>query len=76
MWCSSPVGLCPAGMFPTIFTLGIRGLVVPFRDEGWVVASVAIICRSRRRAWQRLQGVIADLVLLATLLPAAGPVLR
>ena len=62
------VGLCHSVMFPTIFTLGIRGLG-PLTEEG----SGLLIMAIAGGALSALQGVIADHVglQLSYLLPAA-----
>jgi FHS family L-fucose permease-like MFS transporter len=68
MWCLIAVGLCHSVMFPTIFTLGIRGLG-PLTEEG----SGLLIMAIAGGALSALQGVIADHVglQLSYLLPAA-----
>jgi FHS family L-fucose permease-like MFS transporter len=68
MWCLIAVGLCHSVMFPTIFTLGIRGLG-PLTEEG----SGLLIMAIAGGALSALQGVIADRVglQLSYLLPAA-----
>ena len=68
MWCLIAVGLCHAVMFPTIFTLGIRGLGA-LTEEG----SGLLIMAIAGGALAALQGVIADRVglQLSYLLPAA-----
>jgi hypothetical protein len=54
MWCLIAVGLCHSIMFPTIFTLGIRGLG-PLTEEG----SGLLIMAIEGGALSALQGVIA-----------------
>ncbi len=68
MWCLIAVGLCHSVMFPTIFTLGIRGLG-PLTEEG----SGLLIMAIAGGALAALQGVIADHIglQLSYLLPAA-----
>jgi FHS family L-fucose permease-like MFS transporter len=68
MWSLIAVGLCHSIMFPTIFTLGIRGLG-PLTEEG----SGLLIMAIAGGALAALQGVLADLVGLqqSYLLPAA-----
>ncbi len=68
MWCLIAVGLCHSVMFPTIFTLGIRGLGA-LTEEG----SGLLIMAIAGGALSALQGVIADRVglQLSYLLPAA-----
>ena len=68
MWCLIAVGLCHSVMFPTIFTLGIKGLG-PLTEEG----SGLLIMAIAGGALAALQGVIADHVglQLSYLLPAA-----
>jgi FHS family L-fucose permease-like MFS transporter len=68
MWCLIAVGLCHSVMFPTIFTLGIKGLG-PLTEEG----SGLLIMAIAGGALSALQGVIADRVglQLSYLLPAA-----
>jgi FHS family L-fucose permease-like MFS transporter len=68
MWCLIAVGLCHSVMFPTIFTLGIRGLG-PLTEEG----SGLLIMAIAGGALSALQGVIADHIglQLSYLLPAA-----
>jgi FHS family L-fucose permease-like MFS transporter len=68
MWCLIAVGLCHSIMFPTIFTLGIRGLG-PLTEEG----SGLLIMAIAGGALSALQGVIADRIglQLSYLLPAA-----
>ena len=68
MWCLIAVGLCHSVMFPTIFTLGIKGLG-PLTEEG----SGLLIMAIAGGALSALQGVIADKVglQLSYLLPAA-----
>ena len=68
MWCLIAVGLCHSVMFPTIFTLGIRGLG-PLTEEG----SGLLIMAIAGGALSALQGVIADRIglQLSYLLPAA-----
>jgi len=67
MWCLIAVGLCHSVMFPTIFTLAIRGLG-PLTEEG----SGLLIMAIAGGALAALQGVIADHVglQLSYLLPA------
>ncbi len=67
MWCLIAVGLCHSVMFPTIFTLGIRGLG-PLTEEG----SGLLIMAIAGGALAALQGVIADHIglQLSYLLPA------
>jgi FHS family L-fucose permease-like MFS transporter len=55
MWCLIAVGLCHSIMFPTIFTLGIRGLG-PLTEEGSGVLIMAIA----GGALAELQGKLAD----------------
>jgi FHS family L-fucose permease-like MFS transporter len=55
MWCLIAVGLCHSIMFPTIFTLGIRGLG-PLTEEG----SGLLIMAIAGGALAELQGTIAD----------------
>ena len=55
MWPVLAVGLCNSIMFPTIFTLGIRGLG-PLTEEGSGLLIMAIV--GGAGAW--FQGVIAD----------------
>lgn len=68
LWCLIAVGLCHSVMFPTIFTLGIKGLG-PLTEEG----SGLLIMAIAGGALAALQGVIADRVglQLSYLLPAA-----
>ena len=68
MWTLIMLGLCHSIMFPTIFTLGIRGLG-PLTEEG----SGLLIMAISGGACAALQGVIADHVglQLSLLLPAA-----
>ena len=68
MWCLIAVGLCHSVMFPTIFTLGIKGLGA-LTEEG----SGLLIMAIAGGALAALQGVIADRVglQLSYLLPAA-----
>ncbi|MBI1364330.1 MAG: hypothetical protein GC153_00030 [Alphaproteobacteria bacterium] len=68
MWCLISVGLFHSIMFPTIFTLAIRGLG-PLTEEG----SGLLIMAIAGGALSALQGVIADHVglQLSYLLPAA-----
>ena len=68
MWSLIAVGLCHSVMFPTIFTLGIRGLG-PLTEEG----SGLLIMAIAGGALAALQGVIADHIglQLSYLLPAA-----
>jgi FHS family L-fucose permease-like MFS transporter len=68
MWCLIAVGLCHSVMFPTIFTLGIKGLG-PLTEEG----SGLLIMAIAGGALSALQGVIADRfgLQLSYLLPAA-----
>ena len=55
MWCLIAVGLCHSIMFPTIFTLGIRGLG-PLTEEG----SGLLIMAIAGGALAELQGTLAD----------------
>jgi MFS transporter, FHS family, L-fucose permease len=55
MWCLIGVGLCHSIMFPTIFTLGIRGLG-PLTEEG----SGLLIMAIAGGALAELQGKLAD----------------
>jgi MFS transporter, FHS family, L-fucose permease len=55
MWCLIAVGLCHSIMFPTIFTLGIRGLG-PLTEEG----SGLLIMAIAGGALSELQGKLAD----------------
>jgi len=55
MWCLIAVGLCHSIMFPTIFTLGIRGLG-PLTEEG----SGLLIMAIAGGALAELQGKLAD----------------
>ena len=57
MWSLLAVGLCNSIMFPTIFTLGIRGLG-PLTEEG----SGLLIMAIAGGALAELQGVLADTV--------------
>jgi MFS transporter, FHS family, L-fucose permease len=68
MWCLIAVGLCHSIMFPTIFTLGIRGLG-PLTEEG----SGLLIMAIAGGALAELQGKLADHVglQLSYLLPWA-----
>jgi MFS transporter, FHS family, L-fucose permease len=68
MWCLIAVGLCHSVMFPTIFTLGIKGLG-SLTEEGSGLLIMAIAGGSLAA----LQGVIADRIglQLSYLLPAA-----
>jgi MFS transporter, FHS family, L-fucose permease len=68
MWCLLAVGLCNSVMFPTIFTLGIRGLG-PLTEEG----SGLLIMAIAGGALAELQGVLADRIglQLSYLLPWA-----
>jgi FHS family L-fucose permease-like MFS transporter len=68
MWTIILVGLCHSIMFPTIFTLGIKGLG-PLTEEG----SGLLIMAIAGGALSALQGVIADHygLQLSFLLPAA-----
>jgi FHS family L-fucose permease-like MFS transporter len=68
MWCLLAVGLCHSIMFPTIFTLGIKGLG-PLTQEG----SGLLIMAIAGGALAAVQGVLADHVglQLSYLLPAA-----
>jgi FHS family L-fucose permease-like MFS transporter len=68
MWCLIAVGLCHSIMFPTIFTLGIRGLG-PLTEEG----SGLLIMAIAGGALAELQGRLADHVglQLSYLLPWA-----
>jgi FHS family L-fucose permease-like MFS transporter len=67
MWSLIAIGLCHSVMFPTIFTLGIRGLG-PLTEEG----SGLLIMAIAGGALSALQGVLADHVglQLSYLLPA------
>lgn len=68
MWTLILVGLCHSIMFPTIFTLGIRGLgTLTEKGSGLLIMAIA------GGALSILQGVIADQVglRLSYLLPAA-----
>jgi FHS family L-fucose permease-like MFS transporter len=67
MWCLIAVGLFHSVMFPTIFTLGIKGLG-PLTEEG----SGLLIMAIAGGALSALQGVLADHVglQLSYLLPA------
>ncbi|HEY6453511.1 MAG TPA: sugar MFS transporter [Steroidobacteraceae bacterium] len=68
MWSLIAVGLCHSVMFPTIFTLGIKGLG-PLTEEG----SGLLIMAIAGGALSAVQGVLADRVglQLSYLLPAA-----
>ena len=68
MWALIAVGLCHSVMFPTIFTLGIKGLG-PLTQEG----SGLLIMAIAGGAFATLQGVFADRfgLQLSYLLPAA-----
>jgi MFS transporter, FHS family, L-fucose permease len=68
MWCLIAVGLCHSIMFPTIFTLGIKGLG-PLTEEG----SGLLIMAIAGGAFSAAQGVLADHIglQLSYLLPAA-----
>lgn len=68
MWCLIAVGLCHSIMFPTIFTLGIKGLG-PLTQEG----SGLLIMAIAGGALSAVQGVLADHIGLqqSYLLPAA-----
>jgi FHS family L-fucose permease-like MFS transporter len=68
MWSMIAIGLCHSVMFPTIFTLGIRGLG-PLTEEG----SGLLIMAIAGGAFSALQGVLADRIglQLSYLLPAA-----
>ncbi|MGC8520583.1 MAG: sugar MFS transporter [Steroidobacteraceae bacterium] len=57
MWSLLAVGLCNSIMFPTIFTLGIRGLG-PLTEEG----SGLLIMAIAGGALAELQGVLADTI--------------
>jgi len=67
MWSLIAIGLCHSVMFPTIFTLGIRGLG-PLTEEG----SGLLIMAIAGGAFSALQGVLADRIglQLSYLLPA------
>ena len=68
MWCLIAVGLCHSIMFPTIFTLGIKGLgPLTQRGSGFLIMAIA------GGALATLQGVLADRIglQLSYLLPAA-----
>ncbi len=67
MWSLIAVGLCHSVMFPTIFTLGIRGLG-PLTEEG----SGLLIMAIAGGALSALQGVLADHIglQLSYLMPA------
>lgn len=67
MWSLIAIGLCHSVMFPTIFTLGVRGLG-PLTEEG----SGLLIMAIAGGAFSALQGVLADRVglQLSYLLPA------
>ncbi len=67
MWSLIAVGLCHSIMFPTIFTLGIRGLG-PLTEEG----SGLLIMAIAGGALAALQGVLADRIglQLSYILPA------
>jgi MFS transporter, FHS family, L-fucose permease len=68
MWCLIAVGLCHSVMFPTIFTLGIKGLGA-LTEEG----SGLLIMAIAGGALSYFQGVLADHIglQLSYLLPAA-----
>ena len=68
MWSLIAIGLCHSVMFPTIFTLGVRGLG-PLTEEG----SGLLIMAIAGGAFSALQGVLADRIglQLSYLLPAA-----
>jgi FHS family L-fucose permease-like MFS transporter len=68
MWSLIAIGLCHSVMFPTIFTLGIRGLG-PLTEEG----SGLLIMAIAGGALSALQGVLADHIglQLSYLMPAA-----
>jgi FHS family L-fucose permease-like MFS transporter len=68
MWSLIAVGLCHSIMFPTIFTLGIRGLG-PLTEEGSGLLIMAIAGGAASAA----QGVLADRIglQLSYILPAA-----
>jgi FHS family L-fucose permease-like MFS transporter len=68
MWSLIAIGLCHSVMFPTIFTLGIRGLG-PLTEEG----SGLLIMAIAGGAFSALQGVLADRIglQLSYLMPAA-----
>ena len=68
MWCLIAVGLCHSVMFPTIFTLGIKGLGA-LTEEG----SGLLIMAIAGGALSYFQGVLADHVglQLSYLMPAA-----
>jgi FHS family L-fucose permease-like MFS transporter len=68
MWSLIAVGLCHSVMFPTIFTLGIKGLG-PLTEEG----SGLLIMAIAGGAASALQGVLADRIglQLSYILPAA-----
>ena len=68
MWCLIAVGLCHSVMFPTIFTLGIKGLgALTAEGSGLLIMAIA------GGALSYFQGVLADHVglQLSYLLPAA-----
>jgi FHS family L-fucose permease-like MFS transporter len=67
MWSLIAIGLCHSVMFPTIFTLGVRGLG-PLTEEG----SGLLIMAIAGGAFSALQGMLADRVglQLSYLLPA------
>jgi FHS family L-fucose permease-like MFS transporter len=67
MWSLIAIGLCHSVMFPTIFTLGIRGLG-PLTEEG----SGLLIMAIAGGALSALQGVLADHIglQLSYLMPA------
>ena len=67
MWSLIAIGLCHSVMFPTIFTLGVRGLG-PLTEEG----SGLLIMAIAGGAFSALQGALADRVglQLSYLLPA------
>ncbi len=68
MWCLIAVGLCHSVMFPTIFTLGIKGLgALTEEASGFLIMAIA------GGSLSYFQGVLADHVglQLSYLLPAA-----
>jgi len=67
MWSLIAIGLCHSVMFPTIFTLGVRGLG-PLTEEG----SGLLIMAIAGGAFSALQGVLADRIglQLSYVLPA------
>jgi FHS family L-fucose permease-like MFS transporter len=67
MWSLIAIGLCQSVMFPTIFTLGIKGLG-PLTEEG----SGLLIMAIAGGALSEIQGVLADHIglQLSYLLPA------